>query len=457
MTHFIAYLASAGVILSASHTLAMAQTVPELLAQETGNVVIDAMPEAQRNATVRGLAAYLGSDTRAAARMLCLIRPWHTGDAAEDGALRQKLRQLMAQETSVESPAFRWLDCAASNGPGGYREVVLDPMDDLRASFCTTRPDLAERQRRQLQIIAGIMAFDAELAAGMGNATLRSYYPPRNALRLANLRAGLAVAAEQSGDDGAARGYLAQAVAGLKTARDGLSRPEDIASTRNGWRLRADLDFYLSFYQWLEQVIADQAPVPPEYALPQPAAKDPLNADAIAPELRAQMGPDYRDTIYVERLLPGAQFSGKDAGASDRECRQWRRRSYAPAALKEAWEGCADQTRLQDVDRCLSDFQAQDWTLRFATVQPHEDLTASEGEVHDYLKRVQNRLREQPGQDDLATRVGRIESLPIGETGVHVIQSRGLFTTAEHDRLIRIFEQIQLYGLRPQFRRPVIY
>lgn len=453
-----------------------AADVAALLANDNGHRLIDEMEEVERFETVAALGNHLNTDQFKVGRMLCIIRPWTMGNSDDDDALSGRIWAAMAQETRADSPDFRWLDCAAANQKGQYRKASLDPMDDLREQMCAGANDERLWQPEIENIIRGIEAFDRRLIQGLAEpegAALKSYYPLRNAMRIANLKASIAVASEETAPD-AAHDILVDAVSGLQKALDGLSTPEEVAQTRNGWRMRADLEFHMAFYLFAAEIITSKGVdmTPPDlsvFAMPDAVLSNDLNALAISVDLKEKMGEKYVDPIFIERLLPGAQLasaSRSDASSGNpdaevrlgtKECGQWRRRSYAPPDLAEVLFNCSASKGLRDLDNCMSSFEAADWTLRFATVGSRESrkIADAKSKVADYVGRIEA-LIPSKANEDLAGKLRQLITMPRGEK-LTVIQSSENFTTSEREMLQSIFARIDLHGIEPLFSRPTVY
>lgn len=440
-------------------TSGIAQSVEDVFEEGFDYSLIDEMPAPQRAALVAELGGALDNRTEETARILCIIRPWTTGTSKGDAELTNLLQARIDLQEDAESAAFRWLDCATANRLSGYRSKVLDPMQDLRAWLCIAPRDPTERVSAIADTIASVESFDVESEVIARGSALRSYYPARNALRLANLHAGLAVAALDQDDPERASLELSAAVDVLDRELARLETPEDIARTRNGWRIRGDLQFHRELYSQLSAAtLGAQVGPPPENgdAFGRPAATIAALRPAISPHLAAEMGPDYVDPIYIERLLPGAAGNANNLEAdASAECGQWRRRSYAPEALVQVWAGCADTMGLHEFDACFGKLEANDWTLSFVTVAGGiESTTARRAfeRVEDYVGQVVEQLPNK-STNTLEPRLEELLRVPAGN-GLVTIDAAGTFTTSERRLLNEIFSRVELYGIRPLFRRP---
>lgn len=445
-----------------SPAMGLADEFSDILDDGKAHVLIDQLSSEDRQQAIRELAARLERDTGRTGQILCAIRPWTTGTAEADAALQADAWTLMTREENAESEVFRWLDCAAANRDGWYRATTLNPMFNLRQAYCA---GLTEQRATGLDVRAiaeGIRSFNVDLNAGILTAfgdqrqTLHSFYPVRNALRIATLQASDAVRL-WTVDEDAARMTLREASASLNAALEQL----DVTSTRNGWRLYNDLEFHAAFYSWLADGDEDEARLR-AFLDPQPVLDDPRLVPAVTPEIRERMPGDFVDMIYVERLLPGAQLlrqmpssSSEPLALDSEECAQWHRRSYNPAALAEAVLDCAEvREDIVEFDTCMRPFEATDWTLQYASLSDRSGSTV-EGERTRISGWITDRLSSfsQSDADDLRDLLLPIQIERTGSTVVFVAPAT--FTTSQRERLEAVFDQEG--GLDPLFMRPRAY
>jgi len=438
-----------------------AQDFSALLDDDKADVLIDQLPSDERHLAVRALAGRLDTETYRTAQILCAIRPWTTGDPDRDDALQTEVWRHMSRETSGEADGFRWLDCAAANRDGWYRASSLDPMFNVRQAMCSGWLGHETAGLNVRTIATGMDEFGDRLEVGIRAAfegqehSLHSFYPVRNALRIANLRAALAVEVWRN-DPERSRSILREAATSLETTL----RQLDVARTRNGWRLYNDLEFHSALYSWLSDGDEDSVARLRVFLEPEPVLNNPRLASAISPEILDEMPVDFVDMIYIERLLPGAQLVREDqqdgiAALDDLECDQWHRRSYDPVALAETVLACAD-TRHDIVafDTCLVPFEATDWTLQYASAR-----NLSEPQIQNEKQRIERLVEEVLGRIPNETASG-MESLllpvQVERFGSRVVfVAPGELATSQREFLDTVFDRRS--SLDPLFRRPRAY
>ena len=433
---------------------AAAQDLDAILANPNGHDVVDALPDGQRQNVIRGLSARLEDDTTRVGQLLCAVLPWTTGDNAQDDDLQQLAWRLMLEEPNAETIDFRWLDCVAANRRGAYRARVLDPMFEMRQAFCSGRPLAFDYPT----LLRNIRTFDQSVADGIssvneGGTDLKySYFPVRNALRLANLAAGLAV--ERWPDDPTdARIALGKAADELDAVLEQL----DVVNTRNGWRMRNELAFHAELYRWLGgggndealNALGDQLAV-----LADPALEDARDAGFFE-----GVPDDYVEQIFIERLLPGAQASDPDT-----ECSQWRRRSYDPRALVDAVMACErDRGDLIAFDRCMVDFEASDWRIQYTSVRRvlgDRGIGNETARIEAAIDQVLGALAQQDADVNIESLRRRmaVEHEIDRNAGRTVFSSVAEnFTTSERQLLGSAFSRSIRSNIEPLFRRPQVY
>lgn len=432
---------------------AAAQDLDAILANPTAHDVVDALSGAQRHRIISALSGRLEEDTTRVGQLLCAVLPWTTGDAAQDDDLQRLAWRLMLAEPNAETIAFRWLDCVAANRQGAYRASVLDPMFDMRQAFCSGRTLAFDYPT----LMRNIRAFDQSVSGGLSSITenelerKHSYFPIRNAIRLANLAAGIAV--EQWPDDqDAAQAALSKAADELNVVLEQI----DLVNTRNGWRMRNELAFHAALYGWLSggsdadtlRALGDQPP-----ARDDPALQEVREAGLFDQDMPAT----YVEQIYVERLLPGAQ-----AGDPDTECSQWRRRSYNPRELVDAVLAC-ERSDLIAFDQCMVDFEASDWRIQYSSVRRMLGDAAISSEIARIDAAVDQVLGALSQQDvdvdieSLRRRLAVQEEIDrdAGRTFFYAVADD--FTTSERQLLGSAFSRSIRSNIEPLFRRPPIY
>lgn len=323
---------------------------------------------------VQALGKAEGDRKRAIADALCHMGPWSTSD---DAGVQRAIWAEMVDITDPQSDLSYALDCAAANREGFYRAATITPLFDMRLSYCAGQP-LGDDVVAVLDAIeTEIMRFSREMTDGLASAfkeagadqTFSSYFPLRTAFRLATVRAARAVEYARLGD-------WSKAQAGFREAADAL--PDlpvaDYPKIWGAWRFHNDLIFYRSFYSWLAG--ADDLGMQSLLIWPTIAADKSL-WKGIAPDILKRIrayddarpsGDAYVDWIYVERLLPGASTPTE-------ECGGWRRRYYNTHELVAKLVECADHSGrpsdyagLWALDRCILEYQADDWSIQFMTV-----------------------------------------------------------------------------------------
>ncbi|MCG3266693.1 hypothetical protein [Yoonia sp. I 8.24] len=430
---------------SAAHGL----TLGDLL--ENRNIpvhqAIDGLDEDERIKVLSEVALRLDSETVDMAELLCAVRPWSLGSDERDSDLQVEIWVLMANQDDAETEVFKWLDCAAANREGLYRALVLDPMFDLRQAYCTgilggdalsARITLLENEIREFNKIIS----DGMNDAAGGSASMYSYFPVRNELRLANLGAARAVSIEES-DPAGARQILESVANRLERVQMDL----DISGTRNGWRIHNDLDFYATLYRWLSRGSGSQLDLS-RFRNPTPAAQNPFYKEAI----RTYVPDNYQDMIYIERFLPGAQTN--DANDQTQECSAWRRRSYSPAAISEVIATrCTDFNSLREFDSCMLEYEADDWTLRFSNL-PTRQARQALSDAEEFARRLSEPLARL-GASELTAKIASLQQNSIGQRTV--TEADAEFTTSERAVLEMAFDDVTFAGVDPYFRRPRSY
>ena len=429
---------------------AAAQDLDAMLTNPNVHDVIDALPSAERRNIIGQLAERLEGDTRRVGTVLCAVLPWTTGDETQDGNLQRLAWRLMLEdENAAETIEFRWLDCVAANREGAYRAQVLDPMFELRQSFCSPRDGARNGTIDYPAMMERIRAFNDTVQSGLASAAgdesaiRHSFYPIRNAIRLANLTAGQAVDMWEE-DEVEARRLLRDAAREL----DLVLTDMDIANTRNGWRMVNDLDFHAALYAWLAEDNAATRARLEALSEPTPVLQDAALAEAIPPSLRSKIPEDHVDFVYIDRWLPGAQ-----AGDVETECGQWRQRSYNPAALASKVLECAGLS-LEEFDACMSDFEASDWTIGYSTRQglDETDIEQVMMLIESFVRSAYGRVPEEARSEELLERMMPV-AISVGG-GRTSFESSVTFTSSERQLLEPAFQKTDYRDIRPQFRRP---
>ncbi|MGB3554202.1 MAG: hypothetical protein WBA25_06135 [Jannaschia sp.] len=427
-----------------------AQDIDALLAEPAPHETIDGMPSGRRDLVVAALGRRLEGQVSTVGQVLCAIRPWKTGSKAGDEELQRTAYRLMQAEPSAESTDFRWLDCVAGNREGYYRAAALDPMFDLRQAYCAGQSDKSGYAPDLAGTIDRLRAFDSRTAAGLAAAKgpddieKFSYYPLRNSLRLANLRAARAVSLWEE-SPGAARKQLREAADGLDDTLAAL----DVANTRNGWRLYNDVAFHAALYRWLTD--GEDRSAIEAFLDPIPVVDDPALRDALTPEVMREMPEDFVDPIYIERLLPGAQV--ENGGA---ECAAWHRRSYHPRDLARAVLAC-DDSDLLAFDDCMAGFEASDWTVVISTLPRQVSRSEQDrllGMCREFIEAARSRDRDGAAAGAFQ-RMGDVVVEPTMD--VTPCRASGEVTTSDRAVLQPLFEATRLHGIEPLFRRPRTY
>lgn len=454
-------------VLVSSATLAHGQNMPDSIQKLLKNsddplAAIDAMDNRQRPPVIRDLARAVVDNpgNLELAQLMCAIQPWTTkteSDAGSDDAIQTALWERM-RSLNAQSEEFRWLDCASVNRTGGYMEVAVNPLYNLRQSACTAIPVTDDWDGYYAGLIGSITGYNETISQGLSSDAANaphSYYPTRNILRTALLGAGRGVTAAKSGQPDLARSYFADTAKELTAHLETI----DYANTRNSWVFHSDLTLYATFYGWLGTGGALDMSALINWP---PALMDAEIADAIPPATRAQIekdgATDYVDPVYLERLLPRA-------APKDQECSQWRRRSYDTRALAKVMQDCAtpyanmevSYAMLTELDQCIGAFEAADWRVQFSSV-PKGGGSSELSRIKSSLSAIlgSSQFAALPKTEQASIRAN-LETLHLEAAGSYarIVTDHGL-TTSDRTALERIFDAIGL-APRPMMARQTIY
>ena len=294
------------------------------------------------------------------ADLLCNARPWSTGDQAKDAEMQQRIWELALQEPNAHTDNFESLDCAAAKMQGFYFDRVVYVIN----AYVRSIEDTGESDDLNANVIlASIKAIDARILQNYGGdevESLVSYYPLRNARRIASLYAALGVEKAKQGNWRNAREQFQLAANALI---EWLEDPSRLAQTRNGWRNVVELDFLAELYSW----IANNGGQPfdaSKFAGWEPAVTDETTLIALHPDELKNIPLSYVDPISVERLFPGAA-----EGEDERD--RWEYRVFDIREFAEYVGECSknhivvDLTTLQEFDTCVATYEASDWRIQF--------------------------------------------------------------------------------------------
>ena len=411
------------------------------------------------------------------AKLLCAVEPWTSGKLALDEQI-QKTIWSNIQAFDVNSEEYKWLDCAAVNRTDYYKSNAISPVSEIRSSMCADIP-VSQSHTGTLEFFrskeADIQKIDEEILEGMlGASSLedaaklkRSFYPLRNALRITLLKSATAVRELSAGNRVAAKKEFKDLSEFLKL----VDETTNYRNVRNGWRMANDIRFYRELYSWMAKQ-QQSAEILKDAFLGWPgiAAKEgtPSYApEGIKQEAIASGDSDYSDMIYIERLFPGAQLfpkSRKDPGA---ECAAWRRRMYDPRELSKKTQMCARQhpkiensSDLRDFDACILEFEATDWRVQFATVDP-ESLELAKSNVDSLITLVLDSiggLADPELLTELGAKLRGYQAIKLADGRLR-ITTENLFSTSEIDLIKSAFASSRHLSvdILPLFARPRLY
>lgn len=466
----LALLVAAALIPSKSS--AQNLSIGDLLSVDKPHNYIDNLTENSRENAVKLLFEALREPTikTDAAKVLCAMKPWTTGNQETDAGVQAYAWAQMAVLDSA-SAEFRWLDCAASNRVGYYRDKSLSPLYDIRQSYCTGIPVSKDMLAYFDSVADGIVWFNDQTQIGLASAAEQantdlhfSYYPLRNSIRLATVRSAFAV--ELAASD-VSWSEVQSVFSKIGQDLEAVLNKIDFRNTRNGWHFHNDLVFYRAFYSWLGEgsgnldlsalidwptALGDQALV---NAIPEKIREDIALSDQ-----------SYVDMIFLERLLPGA------AGENS-ECGGWRRRHYNTHKLAEAVQNCANRSavpsnieNLRTLDRCILKFEADDWRVQFMTIEP-KFRDSAEAVIDSFVESILKTTAIEMLSEDARARVANAlsseaRSAESASKGRVKIISEPILRTSDRTVLELAFDELQRkgklpWGTRPLMARPRLY
>jgi len=389
-----------------------------------------------------------------AIEIICRIEPWTTGDRRRDREEQKRLWSIAAAEGKPWTRNFAITDCAAANRQDFYFDRAAEAVDHVERAVCERGgglPVLGDEHVDRLE--KSMQRVSDEISAGIESDVARSYYPIRNALRIALLRAyrGVLASKETDADSAeAAREHFAGASEHLREwlRDDGVM----LRTSRNGWRFHADLSVMAEIYGMLGTENCAENRLK-EYENWPAAKSDDIISQGFEPRIRDNIPSDYVDPVFVKRIFPGAAKGKND------ECDRWRRRSYDTREFVRHANSCfkrigcfgtvdseGSNAYLLSLDNCLSEYVAHDWYIQLASYPVSEDRVAVDENMEYYALKLR-RL------GPLATKVA--DELFVETKGDHrTITTRNVFSTLEINELKKIWpDEIPrgLYGRPKQY------
>lgn len=425
-----------------SPSLSAAQSLDRALADSNPVSYIDRLPPQERARIileVRDRVASRPWQSQELIDVLCEINSWTTGNLTSDVELQERLWALAAQEQVSWSDRFAKLDCAAANRTDFYYSNVVEPFIRARNLVCQGR-SLGEFSDVEIETaVDEIEKVDSEVIRGLSiqsnSQRLRSFYPIRNAFRRATLEVAMAIRVADE-DWSISRSHFVRAAEIIEE----YNNPSLLKRSRNGWRFKNDIEVYSSLYRWLagEEVNFEEV-----FARLVPVQKSQILDGAIDPRILQRMPSDYKDYIFVGRILPGAADSAE-------ECSRWRDRSYHQDKFERQILDCTSSVpvttiqELRDFDDCMAGLVADDWRVQFLAFFRKSDAD-NEAVAQEEIERVREGLAKlKIDVSDISLNLGVVE-----QGSYYVIRTPDMFTTsriqAVRDEIRSVFDDV-LFG-----------
>ncbi len=422
--------------------------------------VIDSREGRGRHELIGKLLEFIANDDHTeperikAVEIICRIEPWTTGDQRRDREEQNRLWSIATDKGEPWTREFAIIDCAAANRQDFYFDRAARAVDLVEQAVCERWGALPMLEAEHIdQLEKSIQRVSDEISAGIRSETARSYFPIRNALRIALLyayRAVLAYNGASADSAEVARGHFAEASGHLrKWLRD---NGVVLRISRNGWRFHADLSVMAEIYGMLASENCAENRLA-EYENWPAAKSDDVISQGIEPRIWDNIPSEYVDPIFVERIFPGAAEGKND------ECDRWRRRSYDTRAFVRHTKSCFKKigcfktvggespgNYLLSLDNCLSEFVARDWYVQLASYPDTEDQNVVDDDKEYYVRKLR-RL------GPLAEKVA--DKLVVETQGDYLsITTPNIFSTPEVDALkMMLPDEIPgvLYGRPKQY------
>ena len=351
-----------------------------------------------------------------AIQVICQIKPWSTGDIELNDTIQKLLWSIAVKESRNWTRLIAYSDCAAANRKFFYFDRAAKVSNIVEQVVCKGGAVGFLNEDRFRKLKSSINYVDETIDQYLQDKKFKSFYPLRNALRLALLYAHRGVSIySMSPEKG--RQFFAEA----SNILEKNNKVDILRASRNGWRFRSDFSILAAIYGVLsgnrqfEDVLRN-------YMSKWPFAKsDSHLGSAIEPNILEEMPDDYLDPVYIERLLPGAAENVSD------ECSRWRWTTYGPRRFAGQAVECFEKYRviplswadLKKFDRCMARLIAIDWYVQFssAAIDPE-----AQTRMEEERKKIVFKLKD---RGEVANKV--IDSLKV----VKVKQMLALRTESE--------------------------
>jgi len=397
------------------------------------------LSERDRNRAANHIAGKIYPEsnlTEPFARMLCALPPWTTGIPETDDAHQAGIWSVMRKKSKHYTRLFLYLDCAAANRRGFYYDEIVGSFKDLNKRYCEGDIDRGTVSEQNAALEKKLVRTDGAIERGLDGPGAQSYIPIRNSLRRAMLAAELGVLEFQNSPEDGNRLFLTAAkFLEKRNTKDYLTR------ARNGWRFHSDLSVLSAFYRALSGD-QDALDLLESYADWKAVRDDDVIKDSVEPDVKENMPEGYVDTVFLERLLPGA------ASSSDDECKRWRRRNYSTRGFAKHAHGCLkiDSSTLTALDNCMAKYVATDWYIQFRSFKKGNGRESAEF-AKDLIAKA---LMDIPGNlEDVSGALGVVE-----KGDYFVVRTESKFSTdqiEEFKKLIGDRFGVIVYGRPRQY------